>query len=93
MNADTRHRPLSVIVAPNDPRKAVKAINSMNNEFIELTGGSAYLYANLPADSGPWRFVFADWTVTGPARAVEHMAELLEAARNMDSSRLWWCWA
>ncbi|WP_162802100.1 hypothetical protein [Ornithinimicrobium murale] len=81
----------TAFITTND--KAVKAITAMDAEFLDLTGHQAYLYPTAPSNTDSWRFVFADQTVPGFRKAVEHMAELLAAARNFDDSRLWWCWA
>lgn len=73
--------------------QAVEAIQKMDAEFLELTGHQAYLYPSAPTGTDTWRFVFADQTVPSFRKAVEHMAELLVAARSRDDSRLWWCFA
>lgn len=73
-------------------KQAVKVIRKMDAEFLELTGHQAYLYPSAATDTNAWRFVFADQSVPGFRNAVEHMTELLAAARNQDASRLWWCW-
>lgn len=80
------------VVVTND-EDAAGLLRTMDAEFVELTGRSAYLYPHAVSGTDPWRYVFTDVTAPGPERAVEHMTELLEAARSMDFSTLSWCWS
>lgn len=77
------------VVTNND--QANEVLRKMDEEFVELTGRSAYLYPFAPTDTDAWRFAFTDVTVPGRTQALAHMTELLKAARVMDFSTLWWC--
>lgn len=69
---------------------AIKSLRAMNAEFSELTGHAAFLYPTAPTGTDSWRYVFADATAAGPVAALHHMGELLTAAHEGDTGRLWW---